>query len=353
MTRFLSRKLKVALPALNDGSSVPIIRLLVVFVAVMAICAKLQPLFLTGANLESAAVTYAAEAALVTAGQALAMFTAGIDLSVAGIVAVTGVGVGTLSGHGVPTAGLIVAGLAIGASCGLLNGFVIARLGVAPIMATLGSGILFEGISEGLSNGAIVSTFPGSFLVIGEGTWLGIPSQLWIVVPILVVLAIGVGRTRYGRWVYAVGANIRAAGLSGVPVAATQIGVYVVIGVLCAGAGLIETARLSSASPDMSTTLTLGSITAAVLGGVSIFGGVGTIFGAVLGVLTVSALESGLTLEGIATPIQAMIVAVILLVSLFSRPGAFRSMTRWLRNSGVTRSLGDGPLAADAPTKGE
>lgn len=312
----------------SDREAVPVARLLVIFFVVLLGGWALESVFLSRANLVSAVTTYATEIALVTAGQALVMTTAGIDLSVGGIVNLVGVSIGTLSAQGAPTGALIAAGVGIGALCGLVNGLVVTRLRVPPIMVTLATGILFRGMAEGIANGRYYSNFPRGLVQLGQGTWVGLPAQLWVTTVVLLVVGVALGATRYGRWVYALGANPRAARLSGVPTNSTYVAVYLTSGVLSALAGLIMTARLASASPDMGAGLELASITAAVLGGVSVFGGKGTIFGSVLGVITIAALKSALTLQGVASSVQDMGVAVLLLLVLLSSRVTVRSLIR-------------------------
>lgn len=332
MSGFGRRRARLRRRDASDREAVPVLRLLVILLVVLLGGWALESVFLSRVNLVSALTTYATEIALVTAGQALVMTTAGIDLSVGGIVNLVGVSVGTLAANGVPTGGLIAAGVGIGAVCGLVNGLVITRLRVPPIMVTLATGILFRGMAEGIADGEYYSNFPRGLVQLGRGTWVGLPAQLWVTTVALLIAGVALASTRYGRWVYAVGANPRAARLSGVPTNSTYVAVYLTSGVLSALAGLIMTARLVSASPNMGAGLELASITAAVLGGVSVFGGKGTIFGSVLGVITIAALKSGLTLQGVASTVQDMGVAALLLLVLLSSRVTVGSLVRSWRD---------------------
>lgn len=314
-------------------------RLPIIFVIVVLSCATLEPILLTNADIKSALATYVVEVALVTAGQALVMTTGGIDLSVAGAVDLIGICVGKLSTDGQPTFVFMAVGLGVGLACGAFNAVIITRLGVPPIMVTLATGILYRGLAEGLANGQFYNSYPDDFLKLGQGQTAGMPTQVWIVLVVLVVVGIVMGVTRYGRWVYATGANIRAAKLSGVPVNGSRAAVYIASGGLCAIATLIMSARLNSAAPNMGVGLELASITAAVLGGVSVFGGKGTVLGAVLGVLTIAALRSGLTLHDIASEIQNLCIAGLLLVGLLlERASVPLLLRRWrIPPAGTTR----------------
>lgn len=315
-------------------------RLPTIFVIVVLGCATIEPVLLTGANVKSALATYVVEVALVTAGQALVMTTGGIDLSVAGAVDLIGICVGMMSADGRPTIVLLGVGVGVGVACGAFNGIVVTRLGVPPIMVTLATGILYRGIAEGLANGQFYSSYPADFTQLGQGQTAGLPTQAWIALVALVLVGVLMGMTRYGRWVYATGANLRAAKLSGVPVDGARAGVYVASGFLCALATLIMSARLNSAGPNMGVGLELASITAAVLGGVSVFGGKGTVLGAVLGVLTIAALRSGLTLHEVATEIQNLGIAALLLLGLLiERVSLPRLVSTWR----MTRPSSDPP----------
>lgn len=314
----------------TGARALPDVRLVSVFILVVLACWALEPIFLSGANVESALISYAVEIGLVTAGQTLVMITAGIDLSVGGIVELVGVCVGKASAAGFPTIALVLIGLGIGVVCGLVNGLVVTKLRVPPIMVTLATGILFRGIAEGLANGEFYYRFPGEFVQVGQGTWAGVPAQIWVATAVVLAAGFALKATRQGRWVYASGANLRAAKLTGVPTEATITGVYACSGALASVAALIMTARLASAAPGMGVGLELASITAAVLGGVSVFGGRGSIFGSILGVLTIAALRSGLTLHGVAAELQNMGVAVLLIfVLLISRVSLSELARSW------------------------
>ncbi len=303
----------------------PDVRLLMVFVAIVLVVQAAKPIFLSPAHLASIVTTQVIEIALVTAGQMLVIITAGIDLSVGGVIDLVSVSVGKMAEVGAPVPLLFVGGLGIGTMCGLANGLVITRLKVPPIITTLASGILFRGIAEGLANGNYFLGFPDSFRWLGQGTWAGLPSQLWVAALVLFVLGFGLGQTRYGRWIYAVGQNERAARLSGVPSNSMLVGVYVTSAALASLAGMIMTARLDSSAPFLGSGLELASITAAVLGGISVYGGKGTMIGCLLGVLTMSAVRAGLTLLGVTTSIQAMFVAILLLFVLLLTQVSLRS----------------------------
>jgi len=320
------------------------IRLLVVFIGAVVVSGLLSPISLSPGGINLALVSFATEVALVTLGQALVIITGGIDLSVAGIVSVTGVTVGALAHQGLPTIALILIGLAVGCTCGLINGLIVAYVGAPPIMVTLATGILFGGFALGVTQGVAYSVFPAAFLRLGQGGD-GMPIQVLVAVAASAVIIIMAGATRYGTWIYAVGANHRAARLSGVPVEATKVGVYLASGVLASIAGLIMTSRLNSSISDMGAGLELASITAAVLGGISVFGGRGTLFGAILGVLTISVLQNAMTLAGIDSGTRSMVIAVLLITVLLSSRITVGSLVSHFSSRGGGE--GKRPIASD------
>ncbi len=302
-----------------------VIRLFVILVIVITVGGVISPLSLSYRGLTVALVSFAVELGLVTLGQSLVILTGGIDLSVTGVAAMTGITVGALAAHGTPTILLVVVGLAVGLAAGLVNGSVVAFVGAPPIMVTLASGILFGGIALGVSGGPAYSVFPPGFLQLGQGT-SGIPNQVLLFIIIFAFAIVASKRTRFGRWTYATGTSAAASQLSGIPVKSVLVGVYAASGLLAAIAGMVLTARVNSSVYSMGATLILASVTAAVLGGMSVAGGKGSLGGALLGVLTISMIQSAMTLRGIKTETQSMVVAVLLLVILLTSRVSVRAL---------------------------
>jgi simple sugar transport system permease protein len=318
----MRRKLRI-----ETEEATAVVRLFVVFCVAVIVSGLVAPLTLTYHGITVALVSFAVELALVTLGQSLVILTGGIDLSVTGVAAVTGITVGVLALHGAPTVVLVIAGLVVGLACGLVNGFVVAYVGAPPIMATLGSGILFGGIALGVSGGPAYSVFPAAFLKLGQGS-SGIPNQILLFVIVFALAIVISKRTRFGRWTYATGTSPAASRLSGIPVKSVLMGVYATSGLLAALAGMVMTARVNSSVYSMGGDLILASVTAAVLGGMSVEGGKGSLVGALLGVLTISILQTAMTLRGVATEQQSMVVAVLLLVILLTSRVSLRALAK-------------------------
>lgn len=288
---------------------------IILFIVIVIASAASSPDFATAANVKSFLVVFFVELALVTMAQALVIMVRGIDLSVAGVIALTVISVGYF--HKAQHLDIWLAtglGLLVGTGCGLLNGLFITRLRTPPIIVTLGSGIMFQGISLGISGGKPYSVFPDGYQWIGQGFLGPLPVQLALLIVIALVGHAILAHTRWGRWVYAIGGNPTAARFSGIPVKRVLLAIYTLSGFLCAVAAVVMSARFNSAKSTFGTGVELMSITAALLGGVSIAGGDGSIAGALFGMLVIATLQNGMTLAGERIVVQLTLVAVLLVV---------------------------------------
>ncbi len=199
------------------------------------------------------------------------------------------------SAAAVPLAWLVV--LAVGALIGLVNGLAISRIGMPPFMVTLATLLFFSSAAIWLTRSENVTRLPEGYLAVGSGSTLGVvPNALIIAVTLTVVAHLVLGRTTFGRWLYAVGANAQAALVSGVPVRRVVTTAYVLSGVFAAVGAVLYSTRLESGRPTLGASLLLDVIGAAVIGGVSLFGGKGRVLGAAIGVLFFVVLANGLNL---------------------------------------------------------
>ena len=285
------------------------------FVAILVLSQQSDQ-FLTVANLLNQG-RLMTEVALVALVMTFVIASGGIDLSVGSIMGLSAILLGTFwhdAGMPLPLAMFCV--LCVGTLCGLFNGFIIVRFGMPPLIATLGTLALYRGLAEGISQARSVRGWPKWFAQLGQGDWAGVPVQVWILLVALVIAAFVLGFTRWGRTVYAVGANETAAQFAGLPVNGTKMTIYAVSGFASALAAMIFVARVSTTRSDMGTGLELDVITAVVLGGTSIFGGRGTIVGTALGLILVQALENGLSLAGIKGDGTIVLIGVVLIGTL-------------------------------------
>ncbi|MDP3315838.1 MAG: ABC transporter permease [Devosia sp.] len=267
------------------------------------------------------------EVGLIAVIMTFVIITGGIDLSVGSILGLVAVLLGVFwKNMGLPLPMAIGLGLMVGTLAGLINGLIITRFRVPPLIATLGTLALYRGIAEGISEARSVRGYPDWFFVLGQGQFLGVPVQLWILGVVTLVAAIILGTTVWGRGVYAVGHNETAARFSGLQADRIKLAIYAASGFAAALAAVIFVSRVSTTRSDMGTGIELDAITAVVLGGTSIFGGRGSIIGTILGLVLIQALKNGLSLAGIKSDgtivlIGAVLILTILLSNLFHRNG--------------------------------
>jgi len=292
--------------------------LLIVLVAELALFSTLSPYFLNVQNMLDTS-RFFAESCLIALGMTLVIVTGGIDLSVGSLLALVSVAVGFSYSAGLPLPLALIVGLGTGAFGGLLNGALIASLGLSPLTVTLGTFSLFRGLAYVISNAGAVSNFPTWFAYIGQYYVGGlIPGQLVVFILSAIIMAIVLGRSRFGRYVFGLGTNPRATRMSGAPVLKVRYAVYVITGLLVAIAALIYTSRVSTARGNAGLGLELQAIAAVVLGGTNIKGGNGSIAGTVLGVLILAFLNQGLTLAGASSSISLVLQGVVLIVAIFA-----------------------------------
>lgn len=312
----MNRRLDQVLLALLSNRVYFLLALMAIVVVAMS---SLSPYFLELSNLLTMA-RLGAVLALLSMGQSLVILAGGggIDLSVGGILSLAGVLFGLLVVQaGVPMPLAIVLAVAAGALLGAVNGVTIAWLGVPALIGTLGSGWAYSALALVITQGVPISGFPDAFGFLGEGSVLGIPAQIFFVVaPAFIILYLVTTRTVFGRWIYLVGVNDQAARFAGVPTVRVRFTLYTLSGMLCGLAAIVMSSWLMAARPDVGAGMDMQSITVAVLGGIDIFGGIGSLAGTLLAVLIVTMLASGLQLGNINTIWQLAILGIILLAAV-------------------------------------
>jgi rhamnose transport system permease protein len=276
-----------------------------------------SPRFFTASNL-GFVVQDIGEIMIIALIMTFIIITGEIDLSVGSMVALTGCVLGVAWHHGLSMWVAAALALLTGALCGALNGFLVTKVGLPSLAVTIGTLGLFRGLCWALLGDTTVADFPANWLSFGYGT---IPGTLvpWVT-PILVVLVLMFGvvlhLTRTGRWVYATGQSAQAARFAGIPVARLKFRLYVLSGLLSGLAGIVYSMRFASARPDAAIGLELAVIAAVLFGGVSIFGGVGTIWGVVSAVLFLGAIRSLLQLHSVPPNELTIITGLLLLASV-------------------------------------
>ncbi|MDO8541796.1 MAG: ribose ABC transporter permease [Opitutaceae bacterium] len=275
----------------------------------------LTPHFLTVSNLLNVAQQTSINA-VIAVGLTFVIISGGIDLSVGSLVAFAGVVLATLLQRGVPVPIALLAGLLTGFGCGVVNGLLITMGRLPPFIATLGMMSVARGGALLFTDGRPVSGFGPGF------RWLATGEVLFVPVPILVMVAVYamahfvLRRTRFGRYVFAIGGNPEAALLSGVPVRFHQTMVYGLSGFLSAMAAMLLTARLNSAQPIAGINYELDAIAATVIGGTSLMGGQGSVMGTLIGALIMGVLRNGLNLLNVSSFIQQLVIGAVIIVAV-------------------------------------
>ena len=295
----------------------PFIALLVIAVGLSIVSHN----FLTVDNLLNV-MRQASINALIAFGMTLVILLGGIDLSAGSVLALSSVIIASLLTSGMPAGLATLAGLVAGGLMGLVNGLVISKGKVAPFIATLGSMTVLRGLALVLSNGSPLSSFNSDFFSLLGGGYIArlVPIPVVLMLVMFAIFWVLLRKTVFGRHIYATGGNAESAKLSGVKVDRIQLYVYTISGVMAALAGVVLTSRLNSAQPTAGTGYELDAIAAVVLGGTSLTGGRGWIFGTLVGALLIGVLNNGLNLLDVSSFYQQVIKGgVILLAVLIDR----------------------------------
>ncbi|WP_194761436.1 ABC transporter permease [Pantoea ananatis] len=275
----------------------------------------LSPVFFTVPNLLNI-LQQSSINALIALGMTLVIISGGIDLSVGPTAALSAVLGATLMVSGVPVPLAIMATLCVGAVSGIFSGTLIAYAGLQPFIVTLGGLSLFRAIALISTGGNPVFGIPMSFRSLINSTVFGVPTPIVVVALIALCLWTVMNKTPLGEYILAIGGNEEAARVAGVPVKRTKVTVYVISGMLASLASLILIGRLGAAEPTIGNLWELDAIAAAAIGGASLMGGKGSIFGTLIGVIILGALRNGLTLLNIQAFYQLLATGLIIIIAM-------------------------------------
>ena len=289
--------------------------LLLVIVIFMVVMSILSPVFLSIANLRNL-VIQSTILAVLALGETYVIIARGIDLSVGSVMAVSSaLGLGVIVYNGFPVVGGIAVSILVGIAFGLFNGWAVTRVGVTPLIVTLAALSMGRGIVFVYTNGANITPVPEMFVTLGTASILGVPVSVLVLVGLAVVAHLILARTVFGRQVYATGGNELAARLAGIATRRVQTLTYVISGVTAAIAGIILTSRLQSAGPRAGVGIELTVIATCVIGGTSLFGGQGKIFGTLLGVLLISLVSNAINLLGVPPAWDNLVTGIVIFVA--------------------------------------
>ncbi len=308
--------------ASNNSKPSPILEILrrysvfLILIGIAAVFAFGSERFLTASNLLNIALQTAI-VAIVAIGMTFTILTAGIDLSVGSVMALSGAlaaglavrqGLGTFAGIGLA----LLAGTAVGA----VNGLLIVKGKMPPFVATLAMLAVARGLTLVYTDGRPIAGIDENFIFLGNGTVLGLPMPVVLLLVVFIIAATALRYTRFGMYVYATGGNEETSRLAGISTSWITLLVYVISGFTAALGGVLLVARLWSAQPNAAVGWELDAIAAPVLGGVSLFGGVGGVAGTVVGAFILGILSNGLNLMGVASFYQQVIKGVVLILAI-------------------------------------
>jgi ribose/xylose/arabinose/galactoside ABC-type transport system permease subunit len=307
----LPRRLVAQLTGGRDNS----LGLLAILVILGIALSFASPYFLTPVNLLNIGRGIAI-VGIVAVGETIVIIAGGFDLSVGSVMAASGMAAGFLVTHGMPLPVAFAAGLSIGLIVGLANGAIISYARINPLIATLATLAIVRGLGYVISTGREIVISNEAFLGFGVGTVAGVPYIVILLVATFAAFAWAMPRTLFGRYAYAIGSSAKAAQRAGVPVARWRIAYYVTCGLLSAVAGLVFVARTGNAQPSAALGIELDVITAVILGGTSLSGGRGRLWGTFIGLVLLGVVNNGLILVGVPAFWQQVVKGSILLVAV-------------------------------------
>lgn len=300
-----------------------IIGILILFIAILAMLTEgktIQPVNMVNIVRQVSAI------GIIAVGMTFAIITLGIDLSVGSILALSAVTAASFAqnqsesmmylGLDVPVILAVVAGVAVGGLAGLTNGILIAKFRLAPFIATLGMMSIARGLAFIYSEGRPVSNLKDDYNWIGQEYLFGVPIPVILFLLVAAIAHFLLGYTKFGRYVYAIGGNEVAARVSGIRIPKVTIGIYTMIGLFAGLAGVLLSARIGSGNPELGTGIELDAITASIIGGTSFKGGIGTIWGTIIGALLIGIINNGLDILNVSPFMQMVVKGAIIIFAI-------------------------------------
>lgn len=289
--------------------------LIVLIALIILVMANINPYFFSLSNFRAVAVGMT-PTAIIVIGMAILLVSGGFDLSVGSVMALSSTVVAMLLLTGMPIFTAVLCGLLMGGVIGIANGVLVTSFGINPLIATLGTMSIARGIALVLTEGFSVSSLPSSFAWIGKASFSGFPVIVILTIVLVLLFDLAVRHTRFFRQVYFIGANEKAAMLSGIHVNRVRIILYALTGVLAALAGVLLASRLMSGTPTAGNGIELQVLAAAVIGGASLRGGEGTILGAFLGVVFVALINNSMTMLAVSIYWQMIVIGSVLIIAV-------------------------------------
>jgi simple sugar transport system permease protein len=312
-----SVKKLAARPTFWQSVNKPTLAMLAVTVAVALVFSVTTSSFLTFTNISNLA-TQIAPVLIIAVAMTFVITTGQIDLSVGATVAFVAAMSAELIQAGVDSSIVFVAAPLMGAAWGLVNGWLAAYQGIPPFIVTLATLSIIRGIALYRTEGFSVPITPNTYFAkLGTASWLGFSASAWIALIVVIIGAVALNRTRFGRYVTGIGSNVESVRRSGVNTRRVLMMTLVFTGLAAGIAGLLIAARLGSGSANSANGFELTVITAVVLGGTNLFGGRGTVIGTVIGAVLTGIIANGLTLLGVSPFLTPIITGIVLLVAIW------------------------------------
>lgn len=310
------KKLKTLSEKRNIKTIISRYGIYIIFLVIFLVLSIANQAFFTSSNLLNI-LKQASTVAVIAIGQTLCLITGGMDLSSGSIMALAGVTsamFGLADKTNMPAAFLTA--ILVGMLCGFINGLIVSKGRVPAFIATLGMQQAARGMALLVTNATPVFGLSAAYIFMGSGKILGIPMLVIIMAAVVIVTAFILNKTKFGRHVYAVGGNEQSAHVSGIRVQRVKLIVYTAAGALAGLGGIMLAGRIQSGTPTMGEGYELDAIAGAVIGGVSTSGGVGTIYGAVIGSLLMAMISNGLDLMNVSAYYQQIIKGIIIVLAV-------------------------------------
>jgi rhamnose transport system permease protein len=302
--------------------------LFLIFVAVVAVNSILSPVFLDPYNLLDATFNFT-EKAIIAMPMIFIIICGDMDISVASIIALSSLFMGMASGAGAGTPALVGIGLGVGLLAGLFNGLLITRLDIPAVAVTIGTMSLFRGVANAVLGDQAYTKYPEGFGFMGQGYAIAgmVPFQLLVFLALAILTAIVLGKTVFGRYVYAIGNNKTAARFSGVPVEDVRLAVFAASGLFSGLAAVLLTSRIGSTRPNIASGWEMDVITSVVLGGVAITGGKGNVGGVIIAIFLLGYMKFGMGVLNVPGKVMNIITGGLLIVAILL-PRAIETLRR-------------------------
>jgi L-arabinose transport system permease protein len=289
--------------------------MLLVFIVLFAGLSAFVPYFFSWVNMIGLMLSVSM-VGMVACTMLFCLASGDFDLSVEAVVAFSGVLAAVVINRSGNIAFGILAGIVAGGVIGIVNGYIIAKLHINALITTLATMQIVKGLCFIVSNGSAVGIYRPEFFILGTGRTLEIPNPIWITIALFILFGFLLNKTTYGRNTLAIGGNKEAARLAGISVDRIKIVIFSVQGLVAGAAGVVLASRMTSGQPNTSVGFSLDVISACVLGGVSLSGGVGTILGTIVGVLIMGTVQNAMNLMNIPTFYQYVVRGIILLLAV-------------------------------------